>query len=629
MNLNVTNFANCIRTHKVVTGVILLFASLYMFSNIMAAGSTSLDHIEVDNSYRAGEVGSELIVIVHGYENVPEGTSLIEKVAKNSFPTADFLVPTFPAGAFSNADPRIITEAIERKIAELYEVKQYKKIYLVGFSMGSLIIRKAFLWGWGGEFSSDRPNGTTPKQEWVDKVERIVLLAGMNRGWSISSKDDESGCEPIKLYQRVLFWLGKQYGRFTGTANLILSLERGSPFVADLRVQWIRLVRGEKGPRTLEVIQLLGDSDDVVTHCDNKDVEASQGFVFIPVRQTGHAEIIQMVLQNSPAPYQNIAALRAGLFSSALEDEIEDLRGRYSTPILNAESGIKHVVFVMHGIRDFGEWTDAIEEEFLRRPEIGGRVKVIRSSYGYFSMLRFLLLGARQVNVRWFMDQYTQAIARYPNAKVSYVGHSNGTYLLASALQHYRSLRVHRVLFAGSVVHTRFPWKKFIDRPKDEKQVIDIRNIVASVDLVVGIFPRLFELIAEITPISHSGFFDVGAAGFRGFTERKFNVGYVDGGHGVALDPKNKKRIKAIADYLFLKEGDADNLKDAFVDSEGPPWYADWLSKLCWLVWLALVAAVILLGVGFTKFLTRLFPMFAKWGKWIYVLLILGLLSTL
>ena len=56
------------------------------------------------------------------------------------------------------------------------------------------------------------------------------------------------------------------------------------------------------------------------------------------------------------------------------------------------------------------------------------------------------------------MDQYTQNLAKYPNSdgRISYIGHSNGTYILASALDRYPSLRVNQIVFAGSVVRTDY-----------------------------------------------------------------------------------------------------------------------------------------------------------------------------
>ena len=77
--------------------------------------------------------------------------------------------------------------------------------------------------------------------------------------------------------------------------------------------------------------------------------------------------------------------------------------------------------------------------------------------------------------MRQFMDDYTEKMATFPNpaTKVSFIGHSNGTYILASALQNYVTLRIHRASFAGSVVPRSYPWNELIG---DECRVDALRN---------------------------------------------------------------------------------------------------------------------------------------------------------
>src|SRR5206468_4067540 len=110
-----------------------------------------------------------------------------------------------------------------------------------------------------------------------------------------------------------------------------------------------------------------------------------------------------------------------------------------------------------HGIRDVGNWTTDFDAQLNAAfGSKGDTVRVLRPGYGYFPMGPFLLFTDRQKYVRWFMDEYTEALARYPNAdgNVHFIGHSNGTYVLASALSQYKTLEVNRVAFAGSVVRT-------------------------------------------------------------------------------------------------------------------------------------------------------------------------------
>src|SRR5262249_47365616 len=132
-------------------------------------------------------------------------------------------------------------------------------------------------------------------------------------------------------------------------------------------------------------------------------------------------------------------------------------------------------------------------------------IEIRKPEYGYFPMLKFLLFSERQKNVRWFMDQYVEALARYPNATMDFIGHSNGTYLLASGLTSYVACKFNRAVFAGSVVPCDFPWSRLVG----EGRIKAIRNYVASADWVVGIFPTIFERFGG----------DVGGAGMFGFRQ--------------------------------------------------------------------------------------------------------------
>ena len=250
-------------------------------------------------------------------------------------------------------------------------------------------------------------------------------------------------------------------------------------------------------------------------------------------------------------------------------------------PPLKPDDGVNVVVMVMHGIRDFAHWTDdlgeRIEELGLQRDI---RVESITSSYGYFPMLGFLLQPERQDNVRWFADEYTEALAKYPNARICFVGHSNGTYLLASALQRYAAMAFDDVVFAGSVVPRNFPW----DRIGDEQRVGRVRNYVASRDWVVAICPAVFE-----TLFKHS---DLGSAGHNGFLEtngRKHMIEFADGGHGAAIVPDN---FDAIARFLLGEDVPANEHGCGLVTG-GQSSLCQLANKFCWVIWLVSVLIVV------------------------------------
>ena len=87
---------------------------------------------------------------------------------------------------------------------------------------------------------------------------------------------------------------------------------------------------------------------------------------------------------------------------------------------------------VIHGIRDNGFWTKRVAREIknLGRTE-KINVRAPTPSYGYFSMWDFIKPGGREQATYWFMEQYANIKSHFPDAKISFVGHSNGTYIAA------------------------------------------------------------------------------------------------------------------------------------------------------------------------------------------------------
>ena len=55
-------------------------------------------------------------------------------------------------------------------------------------------------------------------------------------------------------------------------------------------------------------------------------------------------------------------------------------------------------------------------------------------------------------------DHYIQSKALSPQAKFYFVGHSNGTYLLACALKAYAAVRFEKAYLCGSVLPEDFEW---------------------------------------------------------------------------------------------------------------------------------------------------------------------------
>ncbi|HEX5809469.1 MAG TPA: hypothetical protein VFY25_12455 [Anaerolineales bacterium] len=409
----------------------------------------------------------------------------------------------------------------------------YKRIILIGYSMGALLIRKAYVYGKGSEEDRQIPNNTTAN-EWTKHVERIILLAGINRGWSLDNRPKNMGLVRFHSWRYVL----APIARPLPILRMLKEIERGSPFVINLRIQWIRLIQREP-EEIAPVVQLLGTIDSLVTAADDRDLYVHRDFLFIPVEGTDHSSLIRF-------DDSEVGQRARRKFIEALTEPIRTLRDNYAEQqhityeFLPQEE--RHIVFLLHGIRDYGAWTGELREEFGR---LANQLqlpvpKVVTAKYDFFSFARFMLSRflprQRHKYLLWFMDQYTEQIATFPNreSKVSFVGHSNGTYLLASALLQYQTVRIHRASFAGSVVPREYPWERIITK---EGRLGALRNDIAATDWAVAFFPKLFDQLNVS---------DVGSGGFDGFNDNAANQlegRYYKGQHGAAIQPGSYESI--------------------------------------------------------------------------------------
>ncbi len=534
-----------------------------------------------------------LIVLVHGTRNTAIYLDNIRSILADLHKNADLLPVQYASDVPSNADPFLVSEQICQKIHEAHTQAQYDDIIMVGYSKGALLVRKALVYGYGRVEDLDtEPGVSRPALPWVRQVRRFVLLAGMNRGWSLRFR-------PKQMPRRVFLLLRflSRFGRIIGVAKLMNNCESGEPFVANLRLQWLDVMRSLQVQDRPTVIQLLGDKDDLVSSEDQRDVTVARDFIWVRVNCTGHPDIVEL---NDPI----LGPERRDKIKKALGNaaDIESLR-LLSSKIANDEDpDVQEVVVVLHGIRDMGAWTSQFEAPLqqayhLKHANDGSKIYVTRPSYGYFGMGPFLLWADRQKNVRWFMDEFTEIKARFPNLqKVHFIGHSNGTYVLASALQNYKTLKVGNIAFGGCVLRRNFDWDSVAS------QFDAVRNYVGSRDWVVAIFPALFER-PFFRLINH----DIGSAGFDGFTTTRGNeleTRFLNGDHGIALDAAN---IGSIVE--FIVNGVRVDNPDLW--SAGPPPRLERESKFCWMIWIALVVAAVVVLCLWTYGIVTLFAHFA------------------
>jgi len=114
-------------------------------------------------------------------------------------------------------------------------------------------------------------------------------------------------------------------------------------------------------------IQLLGTIDDYVSPEDNVDLFTGTDFFYLDVPFTGHANIIEMddpnpVKDPDPMDKTHAGSHRRNTFLFALKAdpaELEEASERPEDLMPDPPNeDVKDVIFVIHGIRDQGYWTN-------------------------------------------------------------------------------------------------------------------------------------------------------------------------------------------------------------------------------------------------------------------------------
>ena len=435
----------------------------------------------------------------------------------------------------------------------------YLSITLVGHSFGAVLARKIAIVAYGEQAGADNDipapfevelSALRQPRSWAPLIGRIVLMAGMNRGWSTSSAMDWFTSAKWSFMQVAceISMRGKP---------TILAIRRGAPFLVQTRLQWLAMMDPQYGPRpNLIVAQLLGTSDDHVSPDDNVDYSVDlycnrdrQSYFYLEVPASNHPNVVEMSTFG-PSATAVARAKRRDTFLTAFSAD----RAQLATASISRDQmadnlpplpdpDVTDVVFVVHGIRDKGFWTQKVARTIKRQAAPGQKFESWTESYGYFAMMPFMLRAVRQRKVEWLMDRYVEARARYPRARMHFVGHSNGTYLGAQALQDYPSARFKRMVFAGSVVRCDYDWLDLIapgpNSVNRRARVGQVLNYVATADWVVALFPN------GVQPWRR---FNLGSAGHDGFTQGHVDgpvhqVNYIVGGHGVGHEEENWKDI--------------------------------------------------------------------------------------
>ena len=562
------------------------------------------------NLEKSEERHDSLAVLFHAFTSVPQHMETVAKAVRESMGNVHVIVPQLPLGLFSTADASTISRDVLNEIKSQIQFRdgkrwrEFEEIVLIGHSVGALIARKVYVL-WCGDFldgpsEADENAKHIVRRKGVSKVRRIILLAGMNRGWSITHH--------LGILRAIQLSIGAAWGHILdsifGVRLVIFQARRGSAFLTQLRLEWLALTKSLANYKIpmATTIQLLGTIDDLVSPDDNIDLTTGRDFIYLDVPHSGHPNVIEM--DDTQAGQE-----RRRVFKMALSETEETIRSHAILPadpiLAQINWDVKIVVFVIHGIRDDGYWTHKIFRKIVATGQAPPRIYASETArYGYFAMAPFLLPWRRREKVEWLMDQYVEAKALYPNAtNFSYVGHSNGTYLLTYALKHYSACQFDNVVFAGSVVRKQYKWLEAIGKG----QIKAVLNYVATADWVVAFLPGAFEILRLQ---------DIGSAGHNGFDQATangpvFERRYIRGTHSAALVEENWDDIAH-----FILNGQPKEIPDETKRENN----GLWATKRRWyvvipgyvapLLWIA--AIVIALALGWLVWTVAPTPQWAK-----------------
>jgi pimeloyl-ACP methyl ester carboxylesterase len=117
------------------------------------------------------------------------------------------------------------------------------------------------------------------------------------------------------------------------------------------------------------------------------------------------------------------------------------------------------VVVLVHGIRTEAAWQEPLAALLLAIPNVKARpVK-----YGYFDAFQFAVPFPRRFRrnpIEHLVQQLRILGAQTPNARMSVIAHSFGTYAISNALLENPDIKLYRLILCGSIVETRFRWDR-------------------------------------------------------------------------------------------------------------------------------------------------------------------------
>jgi pimeloyl-ACP methyl ester carboxylesterase len=247
-----------------------------------------------------------------------------------------------------------------------------------------------------------------------------------------------------------------------------------------------------------------------------------------------------------------VQARRATQFTQAIALSWPDLRANGFSRIVRenpdataAQSRIKSILIFYHGLRDnqdLGESPDlAVASMFGSRTD----VLISRESPPFVPLFSYLfdIIGRREASVRWLADKYVRLKADYADAKISIIGHSQGSFAAGAVTERYAGLTFENVVLGGSLLPHAYPWGNMVKAGRVNRIV----NVRARADIVSGILAAAFQFMPRYMPLlGRLKLFQIGDSGVAGFAWVNNDMGEIaslDGGHNLFLQSRKAMRF--------------------------------------------------------------------------------------
>lgn len=126
-----------------------------------------------------------------------------------------------------------------------------------------------------------------------------------------------------------------------------------------------------------------------------------------------------------------------------------------------SEPSSKQIVVLLHGMNTNAEWQEALAEPIRNETNIEPLVV----GYGNFHPVKFWIpLIFRRGRIERVKRDLLGIRKRNPDAQISIVAHSFGTYVLANILRQTPELKFHRVILCGAIVSSDYDWSSVAER---------------------------------------------------------------------------------------------------------------------------------------------------------------------